>query len=208
LRYISNPGVTPSALEQQLRSVEDSRKDIDECASISLAKMAGLVDLLFVGSRKRSKPPLRHERAENPNVHLPIAFDGGCYKIDSYRRFAFPNEQLYHIAHFRWSAAVKQITAGAGSAYISDNIVNHNLHNQCPIRLDRAGRVLHTCCIPMLFFDAGNTSSDKRTRVRHPLIMSVVNPRYRDALFRNGHRRRHSSSSSKYQSHALGLLYS
>lgn len=35
-------------------------------------------------------------------------------------------------AHFRWSATVKQITASAGSAHISNNIVNHNLHNQCP----------------------------------------------------------------------------
>jgi hypothetical protein len=127
-----HPGVTPSVLEQQLRSVEGSRKDIDECASISLAKMAGFVDLLFVGSRKRSKPPLRHERAENPNVHLPIAFDWGCYEIDSYRRCGLPNEQLYDIPYFRWSTAVKQITASAGSAYISNNIVNHNFHNQCP----------------------------------------------------------------------------
>jgi hypothetical protein len=87
-------------------------------------------------SSKRSNPTtLRRERcdrAENPNVHLPIAFDWGSDEIDSYRRFAFPNEQLYDIAHFRWSATVKQITASAGSPYISNNIINHNLHNQCP----------------------------------------------------------------------------
>jgi len=93
------------------------------------ARMAGFVDLLFVGSRLRRE---RCDRAENPNVHLPIAFDRGSYEIDSYRRFAFPNEQLYDIAHFRWSATVKQITASAGSPYISNNIINHNLHNQCP----------------------------------------------------------------------------